>query len=51
MAILYMLQSEISGEIYGITKDIYKAMSLKESLEKRGDKIKIINVKDLDAVV
>jgi len=51
MAILYMLQSEISGEIYGVTADIYKAERLKASLEKRGEKIRIVNVKDLDQEV
>ena len=43
-----MIQSEITGEIYGITADIYKAERLKASLEKRGEKIRIVNVKDLD---
>ena len=46
-----MLRSEISGEIYGVTADIYKAYRIKDSLEKRGEKIQIVNVKDLDTEV
>lgn len=51
MAILHMLQSEISGEIYGVTADIYKAINIKVALEKKGEKIRIVQVKDLDAKI